>query len=630
MQTLFPWLILLLPLAAAALISLFTRPHRDLSARLSIGAIVAGFWLTLLLFALPGAAAQAYETRIPWLAAGGLQIDFGLRIDRLSLLMALVVTAVGGAIHIYSYEYMRGERRFSTYFACLSLFTFAMLGVVFAPNFVQMFFFWELVGVSSYLLIGFWFERPAAADAGLKAFLVNRVGDLGFLLGILLVWSRLGSVHFGELERRLAENPAALGAMATVAGLLIFCGALGKSAQFPLHIWLPDAMEGPTPVSALIHAATMVAAGVYMLARVFFLLAATPHWPAALHFLEGLDALEIIRIIGLFTALMAGLIALQQDDIKRVLAYSTLSQLGYMVMAIGLGQPGPAMFHLATHAGFKALLFLGAGAIILALHHEQDIWRMGGLRRAMPLTFWTFLIATLALCAVPPLGGFYSKESILAHAWHQDKLVFALAWCGSVLTALYMFRLVLVVFGGSPRRPRDAQPHEPSHIATWPMLFLAGLTVLAGGADVEGFLAGGAQGTASLASRLAGPLAHAPFVMLAGLAATGLGFAMAWGLYRGAYRDPLPARWSTLASALRQRLLLDAWYARWIGGSFEALACLASGVDRWIIAGAAVRGVHGSVELTGRLLRLAQTGKVSTYAFALGCGVAALLYWLIR
>src|SRR5437667_1385230 len=291
--------------------------------------------------------------------------------------MLLVVTGVGGAIHIYSWGYMREDRGFSRYFAGLSLFTFSMLGIVLANNFLMLFIFWELVGVSSYLLIGHWFERPSAADACKKAFLTNRVGDFGFLLGILTVWELAGGLNFSLVEDQLRQNPALLGSMATSAGLLIFCGAAGKSAQFPLHVWLPDAMEGPTPVSALIHAATMVAAGVYMLCRVFFLF--------------NVPSLHLIAWIGGITALMAALIAVQQNDIKRILAYSTLSQLGYMVMAVGLASNDASIFHLFTHAFFKALLFLAAGSVIVMLHHEQNIWKMVGLSQKLPITFVTFV-----------------------------------------------------------------------------------------------------------------------------------------------------------------------------------------------------------------------------------------------
>src|SRR5438309_4321285 len=430
-----PWLILFLPLLSAAAITLFTQKNRALSAGLSIGAIALSFVLSILFIAANGWEPLKRETLVTWLEVGDLQVDFGLRPDALSLLMLLVVTGVGGAIHIYSQAYMRDDRGFSRYFAGLSLFTFSMLGIVLANNFLMLFVFWELVGVSSYLLIGHWFERPSAADACKKAFLTNRLGDFGFMLGVLMVWGLAGGLNFSLIEDQLRQNPALFGSLTTVAGLLIFCGAVGKSAQFPLHVWLPDAMEGPTPVSALIHAATMVAAGVYLLCRVFFIFS-TP-------------ALHVIAWVGAITALLAALMAAQQNDIKRILAYATLSQLGYMRLALRVPRPTPAMYHLTTHAFFKALLFLGAGSVIHALHHEQDIWKMGGLKNKMPVTFWTFTLATLALCGVPPFSGFFSKDEIIAatlNPEHGSLWLFVLAVGVAFLTTFYMSRLVLVAF----------------------------------------------------------------------------------------------------------------------------------------------------------------------------------------
>ena len=404
---LFPWLILFLPLISAAVITLFTLRNKTVSSLISIGAVATGFVLTALFINANGFNPEPANLKLAseWLTIGDLHVDFNLQIDTLSLMMLLIVTGVGGLIHIYSYGYMHEDRSMARFFAFLSLFTFSMLGIVLSANFLQMFIFWELVGVSSYLLIGFWFEKPSAGDAAKKAFITNRLGDFGFLWGILMVWGLVDHhLNFNDLADTLKAHPYLLNGYATTAGLLIFCGAVGKSAQFPLHIWLADAMEGPTPVSALIHAATMVAAGVYMLCRIFFLL--------------NVDALHVIAIVGGFTALLAALIAVQQNDIKRILAYSTLSQLGYMVMAVGLAGPTPAMFHLTTHAFFKALLFLGAGSVIHALHEEQDIWKMGGLIKKMPTTFWTFIIGTLALSGVPPFSGFFSKDSILGQALH--------------------------------------------------------------------------------------------------------------------------------------------------------------------------------------------------------------------
>ncbi len=614
------WGVLFLPLAAAVVITLFTQRRPEVSAGVSIGAVVLAFVFSVILFAaLPGGAASL-ELKVLWLAVGALQVDLGLRLDGLSLLMWLVVTGVGSAIHIYSYGYMNGDRGFSRYFAGLSLFTFSMLGIVAASNFLELFVFWELVGLCSYLLIGFWYDRPAAADASKKAFLTNRLGDFGFLLGILLIWAVLGSLNFTQLQQKLQTTPDALGHVATLAGLLIFCGAVGKSAQFPLHVWLPDAMEGPTPVSALIHAATMVAAGVYMLCRTFFLFNAS--------------ALAVVAWIGGITALLAAVIAVQQDDIKRILAYSTLSQLGYMVMAVGLMGPTPAMFHLTTHAFFKALLFLGAGSVIHSLHHEQNIWNMGGLARKMPWTFWTFLIATLALAGVPPCSGFFSKDEILAAAFHHSLALFALGWVVAVLTTFYMLRLLLVTFLGRSRTAVSEAAHESPGVMTVPLLLLAVPSLLAGFWGI-GAAYGKYFGIPALAassgwlSQLIAPFAHAPAAALGGLAAIVLGVLLAWPLYADAPQDPLPAKLGALAGAMRQRFYLDEFYAAIVAWTQDALATLANAVDRWVIAGVMVRGAHGTTELAGRVLRLVQTGNLQTYALFFAVGIAVLLFFVL-
>src|SRR2546421_293793 len=503
-----PWLILFLPLLSAAAITLFTQKNRALGAGLSIGAIVLGFVLSILFIAANGWEPLKRETLVTWLEVGDLQVDFGLRLDALSLLMLLIVTGVGGAIHIYSQAYMRDDRGFSRYFAGLSLFTFSMLGIVLANNFLMLFVFWELVGVSSYLLIGHWFERPSAADAAKKAFITNRLGDFGFLLGILMVWAMAGGLNFSLIQDQLKQNPGLFGSTATVMGLLIFCGAVGKSAQFPLHVWLPDAMEGPTPVSALIHAATMVAAGVYMLCRVIFLFNA--------------PALHVIAWVGAITALMAALMAVQQNDIKRILAYSTLSQLGYMVMALGVASPAPAMYHLTTHAFFKALLFLGAGSVIHALHHEQDIWKMGALRKKMPVTFWTFLFGTLALCGVPPFSGFYSKDGILTQTLQHNYPLFVLALFVALLTTFYMFRLFFVTFLGPSKSDACGQAHESPGAMTWPLRGLALLSLVGGVIGVDEIYLrhfGGekTEHTATLLQKLMEPFLHSWPAATAGL-----------------------------------------------------------------------------------------------------------------
>jgi len=638
------WLILFLPLLAAGIITLFTLPNRKVSATLSIGAIVMGFILTLALIKFGGWDAR--ELTANWLSLGSLNVDFGLKLNALSLMMLLIVTGVGGAIHIYSAGYLRDDPGYSRYFACLSLFTFSMLGIVLANNFIQLFIFWELVGVSSYLLIGFWFERPSAADAAKKAFITNRLGDFGFLLGILVVWATLGSLNFTWLSELLAIKPAALGGMATIAGLLIFCGAVGKSAQFPLHVWLPDAMEGPTPVSALIHAATMVAAGVYMLCRIVFLLDPT--------------ALLVIAWIGGITALLAALIAVQQNDIKRILAYSTLSQLGYMVMAVGLGGPTPAMFHLTTHAFFKALLFLGAGSIIIALHHEQDIWKMGGLRKKMPVTFWTFLAGTLALCGVPPFSGFYSKDAILAQALEQKNyLLFALAALVAVLTTFYMFRLFFVAFVGERRtgvapvsdsketaqagddslrqaRRLSYEPHESPGVMVWPLRILAVASIIGGLIGIsELFNSQFASEAAehaehvSVLTRIIEPFQHAPVAAFGGLAAFVVGLLAAKALYGKTKSDPLPAKLGALSRAMQNRFYFDELYEATVIRAHDFLAAVADWIDRWIVEGFCIGLVRGGTDLTGRALRLVQTGNLQTYAFLFVLGVAVVLWFVL-
>lgn len=616
-----PWLILFLPLAAAAVITLFTQRDRKLSAGISIAAVVAGFILSLIFIKVNHWQPQPPEVAFSWLNVGDFQVDFGLRFDALSLMMMLVVTGVASLIHIYSWGYMHDDPGFSRFFACLSLFTFAMLGIVLANNFIELFIFWELVGVSSYLLIGFWYQRPEAADAGKKAFLTNRLGDFGFLLGILTVWAILGSLNFGTLQQKLIENPQGLGAAGTAAALLVFCGAVGKSAQFPLHVWLPDAMEGPTPVSALIHAATMVAAGVYMLCRIFFLLNA--------------PALEVISWVGGFTALLAALIAVQQNDIKRILAYSTLSQLGYMVMAVGLKGPTESMFHLTTHAFFKALLFLGAGSVILALHHEQDIWKMGALRKKLPVTFWTFLCGTLALSGVVPFSGFYSKDAILARAIEQHAYGrFALGAVVAVLTTFYMFRLVFVVFGGSAKAECAEHAHESPPVMLFPLRILAVFSVIGGFIGVEAMYAGQfapVEGASKgLFYQLIGPFTKAPGAATLGLIATLLGFAAAYALYAKATTDPLTTRLGVLSRWMRNRFYFDELYQATFIRFHDFLAALAAWVERWLIAGFAVRGVHGTTELIGRMLRQFQTGNLQTYAFLFALGVAFVLYFVLR
>ncbi len=601
------WIILFAPLVAALLITLFTRRWPGLSAGLSIGAILIGFILSLQVFLALGSGQVLSPAPLQWLIVGNVRIEMGAVVDRLSALMLLVVTGVGAAIQIYSVGYMKGDAGLSRYFACMSLFAFSMLGIVLASNFIQMFVFWELVGLSSYLLIGYWFERPSAAEAGKKAFLVNRVGDFGFMIGILMLFSLAGTFDFAQLQSRLPGLGISSGALALV-GLLIFCGAVGKSAQFPLHVWLPDAMEGPTPVSALIHAATMVAAGVYMLCRVAWLLAP--------------QALEVIALIGGITALMAAAIAVTQSDIKRVLAYSTLSQLGYMVMAVGLGGSLQAMFHLTTHAFFKALLFLAAGSVIIALHHEQDIWKMGGLKQKMPLTFWTFLVGTLALAGVWPLSGFYSKDEILLLALEHNRGLFLLGAFTALLTAFYMGRVFGVVFLG---RPREAHAFEHAResplVMTGPMLFLAALSIIGGWfSAVPRFL-----------RPESGPGAHSLALQLGLLAIPMAGFLVSGLLYwRGAASDePLHKALGPLYRAARNKFYFDEFYLGLVKYVQGSIAALCEFFDRWILQGLAVGGLAWGTGLVGRSLRLLQTGQVRFYAFLFGAGVVLIVYFTL-
>lgn len=607
-------LIWFLPLAAAGAITLFTQRSKPLSAALSIGAVLTGLALSVALVATHGWV--TFESGLTWLELGPLQVEFGFKLDPLSLLMLLVVTGVGGAIHVYSLGYMRGDPGWSRYFACLSLFTFSMLGIVLANNFILMFVFWELVGVSSYLLIGFWFERPSAADAAKKAFLTNRLGDFGFMLGILIAWAALGSINFSALKETISANPTALGGLATVAGLLIFCGAVGKSAQFPLHVWLPDAMEGPTPVSALIHAATMVAAGVYMLCRAIFIF--TP------------EALSVIAWVGGFTALLAALIAIQQNDIKRILAYSTISQLAYMVMAVGLSGPAPAIFHLATHAFFKALLFLGAGSVIIALHHEQDIWEMGGLRAKMPVTFWTFMAGVLAIAGVPPFSGFYSKDTILAQAAHQHNWpLFVLGAVVAALTTFYMFRLAFVVFFGPERSESAGHAHESPGVMTWPLRILALFSVIGGLIGIDNVLArqfsSGEGAALAFGQKLIAPFVHAPLAAGCSLLALIVGFVGAYALYARASTDPLPAKLGAVAAWMRNKFYFDELYRATAIRLHDFIAAVADWVDRWVVEGFCIGLVRGGTDFTGRALRLVQTGNVQTYALLFVLGLALVL-----
>ncbi len=591
-----PWIVLLTPLSAAVLIVLATKSSRALSSGLSVAAVLISFLGSCYIFASPDReiAGPAWLDLSPLLT-----ISFGFIIDHLSKTMLLLVTGIGSLIHIYSLGYMRDDAGRSRYFASLSLFMFAMLGIVLANNFVVMFIFWELVGISSYLLIGHWYDRASAADAAKKAFITNRLGDFGFMLGILMVWTATGSIVFSEIAGKLAALTAHSGFL-TAAALLVFCGAAGKSAQFPLHVWLPDAMEGPTPISALIHAATMVAAGVYMLVRVGFLMQASP------------AALYVIAWIGAITSIMAALMATQQDDIKKILAYSTLSQLGYMVTAVGLASGEAAMFHLFTHAFFKALLFLGAGSIIMMLHHEQNIWKMGALFRRLPITFITFLIGTLALVGCPFFSGFFSKDAILALAFERNTAIFAIDLFTAFLTAFYMARLVFVVFFGKARSESAQHSREAPGVITVPLILLAIPALLGGFAFfAERFLT------------LPVEKETVVIVPILALSALLLGVGSAFFLYRSRESDPLNI------SFFRNRFYIDELYAALIAGTQGLLARLCAFLDRWILDAGIVRGSSMTTFGLGSLLRLFQVGNLQAYAFLFGFGIVGLIYFTV-
>lgn len=621
-----PWVILFAPFAAATLISFFGLKSPRFSAALSLGAILVSLAASIALFSFHrDGALLPVESAWSWIRIAGLDVEFGFLIDRLSILMLLIVTGVGSCIFLYSIGYMKGDASFPRYFASLSLFAFSMIGIVLANNFLMLFVFWELVAVSSYLLIGFWFEKPSAADAGNKAFIVNRLADFGFVLGIFYVWMLSGTVGsertfnfrmLSELIPQAAENGVLTSAMLLTASLLIFCGAVGKSAQFPLYIWLPDAMEGPTPVSALIHAATMVAAGVYLMTRSFFLVSTSA------------EALVVMTNIGAVTALLAAMLAVVQNDIKKILAYSTVSQLGYMVMALGLGSSTVAMYHLTTHAFFKALLFLGAGAMIHGLH-TQNIWEMGSLTRRMPVTAYTFLIGTLALCGIPPFSGFFSKDEILLLAFEHNRVIYGIALFTAALTAFYMTRAVCVAVLGPERKAHSHGHgshghHDAVHDAPWimktPLLILAGLSAVAGFIGIPHFILGhGEEGHLNMT------------VAVTSVVAALIGIFIGASIYsrKRMTHDPLVELFGKAYQFVVNKYYLDDLFASLANVFQNTLAKLFFWFDASVVI---QKGVNGAASLTkgaGSFLRRAQTGFVQTYALAFGLGILALLYFML-
>ena len=612
--------VLILPLVSAAIIALFLRRSGGAAAAVSTLTAAAIAVISVML-ALHN---ERFTASTEWMRLGGLVISLGFKFDDLAALMLVIVGIVGLCVHVFSLGYMHDDAAKARYFGGLSIFMFSMLGIVFADNLFMMFIFWELVGFSSYVLINHWHEKQSAADASKKAFIANRVGDFGFLLGIVMCYWLNGTVSLTELA---AKGEAHTLVFSTLIPLFLFCGAVGKSAQLPLHVWLPDAMEGPTPVSALIHAATMVAAGIYMLCRINLLMV-----PAAL---------DVIMWTGTATALYAALCAITQSDIKKVLAYSTLSQLGFMVAAFGLGSlssthlhgteahtvviaagVGAAMFHLTTHAFFKALMFLGSGSVIHGCHHEQDIFKMGGLRTRMPLTFWTFTIGVAAIIGFPYLAGFFSKDAILYLAFEKNSAVFALLALTAVLTSLYMVRLWKLTFLGTPRSDHASHAHEGGLTLTLPLVLLAVLSLVAGY-------------TAFYPNVFSDVFDHIPeahgsdhtVIFITSLGVMAVGASIGYFFYKSTPTDTLADKVPGLFAALSAfKNAFDGAYDYYVAKIQQRFALFVNFFEQIFLAGLIVRGLAGLVGLCGLGARALHVGNLNAYVYWFLFGLVAL--WL--
>ena len=660
-------LIVLAPLAAAVVSGVFMRfiprsaAHWVTILGVALSFVLSAYVLWLMLFDGMG---SMNVTVYDWAVVGHVQFQVGFLVDRLTALMITVVSFVSLMVHIYTIGYMADDPGYKRFFSYISLFTFSMLMLVMANNFLQLFFGWEAVGLVSYLLIGFWYTRPTAIYANLKAFLVNRVGDFGFLLGIALVLMYTGSLNYGEVFSHAPQLtgqtiqlfPGVAWAVPTVICLLLFVGAMGKSAQVPLHVWLPDSMEGPTPISALIHAATMVTAGIFMVARMspLFELSDT--------------ALSVVMVIGAITAMFMGLVGIVQNDIKRVIAYSTLSQLGYMATALGASAYAAGIFHLMTHAFFKALLFLGAGSVIIAMHHEQDMRYMGGLRKYMPITYVTFIIGSLALIAFPGFSGFFSKDTIIEAVHESQRTGSGFAyWCvllGAFVTALYTFRMLFLTFHGKPRyvveqghgRHTDSGhehmqpghlPHAPKEspwVVTVPLILLAVPSLIIGWPSIQPLLYGNFFGSAIYVSpahhamqTLAEHFHGSGSMVMDSLAMPTLwvalsGVLVAWVFY--ILRPSWPAKAAKAFNPLYQLLVhkfyFDEFYAFFVAGGARGLGMLLWRFgDEKVIDGGLVNGSANAVGRLARILRRSQSGYLYHYAFAMIIGLCLLLGWLI-
>ncbi len=610
-------ILLLLPLATAGIIACFLRKLHRVASLLSV---ISGAVFSILgLFLIYGGARFSWTHT--WFSLGeGFSFKVGANFDDLAALMLLVLIVVGFLVQVFSLGYMKGDPGKARFFAGLSFFMFSMSGIIMADNLALLFIFWELVGFSSYMLINHYYDRPSAVSASKKAFVVNRVGDFGLLLGILYIYGQFGTFDLVELEAKAGARP---GMLSTTLGLLLFCGVLGKSAQMPLHVWLPDAMEGPTPISALIHAATMVAAGIYLTARVHFLM--TP------------GALEVILWIGTITAVFAALVAFGQKDIKRILAFSTLSQLGYMVAALGLGgQDGSrgeggqvvvtagvaaAMFHLTTHGFGKALLFLNAGAILHACGHEHNIFRLGGLSGRMKLTFATFTLGLLAMGGFPFLSGFFSKDTILHLAQEENFSVYIILLGTAALTGLYLGRLYVVTFFGRPRSHQAERAEETGLSMTIPLLVLGVLSAIGGygwffGDSFEAVIPGLPSGGSSFGTNM---------IVAGSLFSLG-GILIAWAVWNPKRRrDALEAKLPGLFRALAARLYIDDaydWYVKKVQDPFSQ--GLSFFLDRLLVHGLMVRGVAGMVGLLGIFGRSLHLGSIHAYVYWFAAGVLLL------
>jgi NADH-quinone oxidoreductase subunit L len=617
------WLLIALPVGGALVLLLGGRRTDPWGHLLATGIAGVTFLIALMSFGkllgFDGEARAVTRHLFTYVPIGGLRVQADLFLDPLSSAFTLLVTGVGTLVHVYSIGYMEHDRDRRRFFAYLNLFLASMLLLVLGSNFVVLYVGWELVGVSSYLLIGFWFHKPSAATAAKKAFVTNRVGDVGLSLAVVLVFATFGTVSFSEVFARAGSLSSGT---ATAICLLLLLGACAKSAQFPLHVWLPDAMEGPTPASALIHAATMVTAGVYLIARTHPL------------FEQSQLALDLVTVVGIVTVLIGGVIACVQDDIKKVLAYSTISQIGYMFLAVGLG-PGAyaiGIFHLLTHGFFKALMFMGAGSVMHGLHDETDMRRMGGLRKSMPTTYWTFLAGWLAIIGIPPLAGFWSKDQILESAFIKgDYLLWALALAGAGLTAFYMTRLMCMTFWGPSRVEKDVHPHESPSVMTTPLIVLAVLSVIGGFALNTTREGGLTRWLEPVFGRTESPHSSvSPYVLtLITIVVVAAGAYAAKVLYldRPIERTAPevvtpPVRWA------RNKLYFDSVYESVLMRPGQYLARALVFFDGRGIDGA-VNGAAALVGGTSGRLRRVQTGYVRSYALGIACGAVLLAAGLV-